>query len=136
TPATAIVEPPATPAALPPPEPAAAPADPAEEPPAATDAATPAASEAAPEPAAAPPPARKPTRPKTGQPMHNGHSGELEAVRPTRPASDDAPVSKPSLTTLPQSYPRPSGGYALNAEAEDLSQLLGDVAEQTVIAIA
>jgi len=37
---------------------------------------------------------------------------------------------------LPHDYPRPSGGYWIDAEAEDLSQLLGDVAEQTVMAVA
>jgi hypothetical protein len=37
---------------------------------------------------------------------------------------------------LPHGYPRPSGGYSIDAEAEDLSQLLGDVAEQTVMAVA
>ncbi len=138
TPAAAIVEPPAAPAETPAPEPAVASAAPPLEQPEAAEAAPPATLEAAPAPEAAPTPARKPTRPRPAQPTHNGHSGELEAVRPkgSRSTGDDPPVAKPSLTTLPQSYPRPSGGFALDIEAEDLSQLLGDVSEQTVIAIA
>jgi hypothetical protein len=131
--ADTLVEAPSEPASASTPEPPAAPATApeAEEPPV-TDAASLHGADAAPELAAPP----KATRPKTLQPTHNGHSGELPAVRLTSPASDDAPVVKPALTGLPQSYPRPSGGYTLNTEAEDLSQLLGDVAEQTVIVMA
>jgi type IV secretory pathway VirB10-like protein len=81
-------------------------------------------------------PARKSTRPQSSKPPQNGHAPAAEASLPAAPASDEAPVSKPPLTNLSQSYPRPVGGYALDTEAEDLSQLLGDVAEQTVIAIA
>jgi type IV secretory pathway VirB10-like protein len=114
------------------PEPPAAPAP-------ATEAAEPSseqpeASAAVPE--AAPAPARKATRPKTSKPPQNGHSAATEASATISPASTEAPVFKPSLTDLSQSYPRPVGGYSIDTEAEDLSQLLGDVAEQTVIVLA
>ncbi len=122
---------PATLVSAPAPEPAAAPATPQAAPPEASAADAPEA--ATTETAAAP--TRKAARPKTGQPTQNGHSGPMAVVRPTEQVSDDA-VSRPTLSGLAQNYPRPSGGYTLDAQAEDLSQLLGDVAEQTVIAIA
>ncbi|HEY7350160.1 MAG TPA: hypothetical protein VH599_17710 [Ktedonobacterales bacterium] len=106
------------------------------------EASAPAAPPTTPEPASIPPaePAapHKPTRPKTDSTAQNGHAATAEAIsRASRPqARDDTPVPMPPLTNLPQSYPRPSGGYSLDTEAEDLSQLLGDVAEQTVIAAA
>jgi hypothetical protein len=81
-------------------------------------------------------PARKATRPKTSKPPQNGHSATVEASASPSSASNEAPVLKPALTNLSQSYPRPVGGYSIDAEAEDLSQLLGDVAEQTVIVLA
>jgi hypothetical protein len=123
-PAVTALEPPAAPASAPAPE-------------------QPEASAAAPEVPLAPPtaleappiPARKPTRPKASLPPQNGHTA-AEASRPRPRARDDTLLPRPPLTNLPQRYPRPSGGYSIDAEAEDLSQLLGDVAEQTVIAIA
>ncbi len=137
-PTVATLEPPAAPAAPPTLEPAPEAAAPdaaqaessAATAPDAADAAPPGASEPAP---AAEPPAPKPASAKTGQPPQNGHAA---APRRRSQAGDAATVPRPPLTNLPQSYPRPTGGYALDEEAEDLSQLLGDVAEQTVIAIA
>jgi hypothetical protein len=94
-----------------------------------------AASEETPAPEAAPEaaPARKATRPRTSLKPSNGHT---DPSLPTPAAGDLITLAKPSLSALPESYPRPSGGYTLDTEAEDLSQLLGDVAEQTVIVMA
>ena len=109
------------------PQPEASAAEPEETPPPA------ALDEAAPAPEVIPAPARKAAQPTNGHTSQNGHT---DPALPTPSASDMVSLAKPSLTALPQSYPRPSGGYTLDADAEDLSQLLGDVAEQTVIAIA
>lgn len=121
----ATPEPPAAPAIAPTPEPAPEAAIPHAEPPAAS-------SGAAPEAEAAP--ATEPARPKTGLPPQNGHAA-IRRSAPTAPTDDVIAISRPSLTDLPVSYPRPIGGYSLDVEAEDLSQLLGDVAEQTVIVL-
>jgi hypothetical protein len=141
-PAAAALEPPAAPAAPAPDQPpeSAAPAAtqlaagagavPAPE----ALAVPPAAPEPAPAPEAEPP--RKSARRKTGQAAQNGHAAPAEPPRPKPKARSDAPVPRPPLTNLPQSYPRPAEGYTIDTEAEDLSQLLGDVAEQTVIAVA
>ncbi len=131
--ATAALESPAAPVAAPVPEPAAA----ASAAPSAEPLETSAAPAAAPEsvaPEAAP--ARQPTRPKTGVPPQNGHAAATRTPRTRAKTDADMPVPRPPLTNLPLSYPRPSGGYSIDTEAEDLSQLLGDVAEQTVIAVA
>jgi hypothetical protein len=120
--ASATLEPPAAPAAAP---------EPAAEQPEASAAPAVAPEPAAPEAA----PASQPTQPKTGLPQQNGHAAAARTPRSRSKAEADASVPRPPLTNLPLSYPRPSGGYPLDTEAEDLSQLLGDVAEQTVIAI-
>ena len=130
--AIATLEPPAAPVAEPASEPAAASAAPGVDQPEASAAPAAAPESGAPEAA----PARQPTRPKTGAPPQNGHAAAARTPRTRAKTEADIPVPRPPLTNLPLSYPRPSGGYSIDAEAEDLSQLLGDVAEQTVIAVA
>ncbi|HEU5369312.1 MAG TPA: hypothetical protein VFU69_12645 [Ktedonobacterales bacterium] len=127
--AIATLEPPAAPVAASVPEATVAPS--VEEPEAS---AAPAAAPESVAPEAAP--ASQPARPKTGVPPQNGHAAATRTPHTRAKTDADVPVSRPPLTNLPLSYPRPSGGYSIDTEAEDLSQLLGDVAEQTVIAVA
>ncbi|HEY7354830.1 MAG TPA: hypothetical protein VH590_00145 [Ktedonobacterales bacterium] len=126
--ASAALEPPAASVAAPVAEPAAAPGVDQPEASAAPDAAPESVAEAA--------PASQPARPKTGAPPQNGHATAASTPRARAKTDADIPVPRPPLTNLPLSYPRPSGGYSIDTEAEDISQLLGDVAEQTVIAVA
>ncbi|HEY7356702.1 MAG TPA: hypothetical protein VH590_09560 [Ktedonobacterales bacterium] len=130
--AVATLEPPATPVAAPVADSAAASAAPVAEQPEAS--AAPAAAPESVVPEAAP--ASQPARPKTGAPPQNGHAAAASTPRTRAKTDADIPVPRPPLTNLPLSYPRPSGGYSIDTEAEDISQLLGDVAEQTVIAVA
>jgi hypothetical protein len=103
-----------------------------------TPAALPAAPEPAPAPAAEPMPSPKKVQPQTGQRPQNGHTPTTQAPRPrSKPkARNDAPLPFPSLASLPERLPLPLRSQELDTEAEDLSQLLGDVAEQTVLAVA
>ncbi len=110
-------------------------AEPAPEPAAPAPDAPPAAHEPAPAPAEEPAPARTPARPKTNLPPQNGHTAPRLPRVEAQPGND-LPVPRPPLTNLPQSLPYPISSYALDEEAEDLSQLLGNVAEQTVLALA
>lgn len=96
----------------------------------------PAAPEPAPAPEAEPAPPR-PAAPRTnGLAAQDGNAARASRTRPRPAAREDTALPRPPLSLLPHGYPRPSGGYSIDAEAEDLSQLLGDVAEQTVMAVA
>lgn len=137
----AALEPPPAPAAAPAAEPMPESAAPAAEQREVSAAAAPApeapaAPESAPAPEAEPAPSR-PAAPRTnGLAAQDGNAARASRTRPGPKNKSDVSLPGPPLSLLPRGYPRPSGGYSIDAEAEDLSQLLGDVAEQTVMALA
>ncbi len=103
----------------------------------------PASEPAAPEPTpastTAPPPAPKPTSPDVGKAAQNGHNGHapptaLPRTRARPTPGVDPSVPPPPLTGLSQRFPAPIKGYA--TDAEEISELLGNIAEQTVMAVA
>lgn len=91
-----------------------------------------------PAPAAEPAPTRDAPKRPTGQRGQNGHATPATTAprtRARRASTDGAVPPLPALTNLPQRFPLPIGSKQLDTEAEDLSNLLGAVAEQTVTAV-
>ncbi len=92
-------------------------------------------SESAPEQAPAAPAdkgaARK--RSKAAKKEQDGHPGARRRA-PTKASSQTEP-RLPALTNLPQSFPPFADRTLIDVEAEDLGELLGDIAEQSAMAM-